>query len=253
MKRLQEYIYEEHIDSKNVVLWQTIEVPEEGYSEEWAKTAIEEMLPELEKKIIAAIILATETENEQALNDYELSVRQAAEQAGPNYKKFLKLDDEGKKKWIEDKIEAIKQSSEHNKEWSHKYRLYARPSRGTVRCPIIWKPTLKNADNIDIEGRYVNVHNDISSQHSCRQLRFSHNYKDFAKEIISTFPKYPNGCLDHLKYIYVYTTDKDLFSLQIIHITFGFDDEFEDQLSKSVQRFGDFMAREYDSGRYMGD
>ena len=41
----------EHIDN-NVVLWQTIEVPSNGYSEEWAKTAIEEMLPELEKKII---------------------------------------------------------------------------------------------------------------------------------------------------------------------------------------------------------
>ena len=65
MKRLQEYIYEEHIDN-NVVLWQTIEVPSNGYSEEWAKTAIEEMLPELEKKIIAAIILATEKENEMA-------------------------------------------------------------------------------------------------------------------------------------------------------------------------------------------
>ena len=86
-----------------------------------------------------------------------------------------------------------------------------------------------------------------------KQLHFSHNYKDFAKEIISSFPTYPNNCLDHLKYIYVYTTDKDLFSLQIIHITFGFDDEFEDQLSKSVQRFGDFMTREYDSNRYMGD
>ena len=114
MKRLQEYIYEEHIDN-NVVLWQTIEVPSNGYSEEWAKTAIEEMLPELEKKIIAAIILATEKENEKALNDYELSVKKAAENAGPNYKKFLKLDDEGKKKWIEDKIEAIKKSSETDK------------------------------------------------------------------------------------------------------------------------------------------
>lgn len=252
MKRLQEYIYEEHIDN-NVVLWQTIEVPSNGYSEEWAKTAIEEMLPELEKKIIAAIILATEKENEKALNDYELSVKKAAENAGPNYKKFLKLDDEGKKKWIEDKIEAIKKSSETDKKIKNQWNKYANPSRGTTRCPIIWKPTLKNTNNIDIEGRYIYIHNDISSQHSCKQLHFSHNYKDFAKEIISSFPTYPNNCLDHLKYIYVYTTDKDLFSLQTIHITFGFDNEFEDQLSKSVQRFSDFMTREYDSGRYMGD
>ena len=42
-------------------------------------------------------------------------------------------------------------------------------------------------------------------------------------------------------------------SNMIALITFGFDDEFEDQLSKSVQRFGDFMTREYDSNRYMGD
>ena len=189
----------------------------------------------------------------KTLNDYELSVKKAAENAGPNYKKFLKLDDEGKKKWIEDKIEAIKKSSETDKKIKNQWNKYDNPSRGTSRCPIIWKPTLKNTDNIDIEGRYIYIHNDISSQHSCKQLHFSHNYKDFAKEIISSFPSYPNGCLDHLKYIYVYTTDKDLFSLQIIHITFGFDNEFEDQLSKSVQRFGDFMTREYDSGRYMGD
>ena len=253
MKRLNEFIYEERIDNKNVVLWQTIEVPTEGYSEEWAEKAIEEMLPELEKKIIAAIILATENENSEALKKYELSVRKAAEYAGTKYKTFLKLDDEGKKKWIENKIAAIKKSSDLDKEYRTKWYAGARPSSGSTRYPIIWKPTLKNPENIDIEGRHVNVHNDITSQHSCVQLSFTHDYKKFANKIISEFPKYPQDCMDHLKNIYVYTADKDLFSLQIIHITFGFDDEFEDNLDKSVKRFGDFMAREYASGRYMGD
>lgn len=253
MKRLQEYIYEERIDNKNVVLWQTIEVPEEGYSEQWAEKAIEEMLPELEKKIIAAIILATDTKNKEDIDKYELSVRKAAENAGPNYKAFLKLDDAGKSKWIEDKIQAIKTSSEKDKEWARKYSSYPRPRRGTDRCPIIWSPTLKKTDNINIEGRYVYVHNDIIHQQSCQQLKFTHDYKNFANDIISTFPAYPKDCLKHLKYIYVYTTDKDLFSLEIIHITFGFDDELEDKLSKSVKSFNDYMTREYDSGRYMGD
>ena len=164
---------------------------QQNYSKKEMSLFLKVMLPELEKKIIAAIILATEKENEKALNDYELSVKKAAENAGPNYKKFLKLDDEGKKKWIEDKIEAIKKSSETDKKIKNQWNKYDNPSRGTSRCPIIWKPTLKNTDNIDIEGRYIYIHNDISSQHSCKQLHFSHNYKDFAKEIISSFPTYP--------------------------------------------------------------
>lgn len=140
---------------------------------------------------------------------------------------IMRRSEEKQRKYIDDKLEKFKS---------------------------VWKgPSLAAVEYDEKELRFY-WHNDIYSEHSSSQLNYDIDM--VAKRVANDINDERNdSAWSHLKGIDIAVNNSELTSdwsprFEIIPM---FDKKTEDELSKSVRDFSDFMDKQYNSGNYMGD
>lgn len=233
MKSLSEYINEGKTDFYGTVI-QSIDIDPNTSEDKLIKILNDSLKKAIDKyKIIR--ISAVEKANEEADINSKKLLDDALKKGEKDIIKsmqskpgILKRSPEKQRAWIDSKIEKLKS------ELGKKYPYVA------SHCKIEFD---------DNEMRF-GWHNDIYSNQRYSEYRGVNRLNEVVETIaneISTDKDYK-----HLKSVQVLAKDftgpyprLDIFPM--------FDDEFEKKLAKSVKDFGEFMSREYQSGRYMGD
>lgn len=249
MKSLVEYILEEKILNKdNVFVWNYVKF--DSWDDKKVLTELKEQLIQFQLSCIVTMVGVAKDKMEKDEKDYSEKLRNAAIKSSKEYKSFVKMNDEKKEQWILKKIEEIKKNAEYLTKDGGKFKHLAQNS---VKVPLIVPPTKIDTTTIGIDNFRVLVHNDIHSQNSSTEVKWDSTDIDKLSENI--FKAFPNSdeFKQHFKGFAIYTNQKNISMFDSINITFMFDDEFENELEKSLQQFNDFMDKEYKSGRYMGD
>jgi len=250
MKSLIEYIYEEKILNKdNIFVWNYAQF--DKWDDNKVLGEIKEQLLKFQLSCIATMVDAAKEKMEKEEKEYPQKLRDAAIKASKVYKSFINLkDDKKRENWILKKIEEIKNNGELYIKDGGTHRKYVKDS---IKVPLIVPPTKIDTTTLGLNDFSILIHNDIHSQHSCTRVRWdSSDIDNLSKTIFSNFPD-TDEFKEHCKGFAIYTNKKNISRFDQINITFMFDDEFEEKLEKDVRRFQDFMTKEYDSGRYMGD
>jgi len=249
MISLREYILEEKILNKdNVFVWNYAQF--DKWDETKVLAELKEQLIKFQLSCIVTMVSAANDKIEKDEKEYPEKLRNAAIKASKEYKSFEKMNNEKKEQWILNKIEEIKKNAEYLTKDNGRYKHLAKNS---TKVPLIVPPTKIDTTTIGIDNFKILVHNDIYSQHSSKLVKWdSTNMDQLAKSIFKAFPN-DDEFKQHFRGFAIYTNQKNITSFDAINITFMFDKEFEDQLDKSVNQFADFMNKEYQSGRYMGD
>lgn len=249
MISLREYLLEEKILNKdNVFVWNYAQF------DKWDETKVlAELKEQLVKFQLSCIVTMTNAAKEKMEMDekiYSEKLRNAAIKASKEYKSFEKMNDEKKEQWILKKIEEIKQNAEYLTKDNGRYKYFVKNS---IKVPLIVPPTKIDTTTIGLNDFRIYIHNDIYSQSKSTQINWdSTDINKLAQNIFDEFPN-SNEFKQHFKGFAIYSNQKNILNFNSINITFMFDDEFEDELEKSVKNFADFMNKEYQSGRYMGD
>lgn len=142
---------------------------------------------------------------------------------------IMKRSEEKRQKYIDDKLEQFKAS---------------------------FRPAELEAVEFDESRITYAWHYNITAEHGYRDFSWKNDTPDYvASEIAKEIDRWRNNeYWDHLIGIDIAATSGDLSGWRPkYHIVPMFDEETEKQLSKSVQRFHNYMSREYNSDRYMGD
>lgn len=145
---------------------------------------------------------------------------------------IMKRSEEKRQKYINDRLEKFKST---------------------------WRGASLKAVEYDEHSIRFGWHNDITTDHSHTLLgRDIDNIDNVAKEVAEYIDRLKNRDNDwaHLTGINISVTNSDLtdnFFGPYFHIIPMFDEETEKKLAKSVRAFSDYMRKEYDSGKYMGD
>ena len=239
------------LDKDDVYVWNYIEVDDK--STPALEKSVKDNLERLKLEITCVLFDQIEKYNNDTETAFEANLKKAAEEAvKTTYRAWHKRTPEEFDKLLKAKTEEIIKRS--NSDW---YKNYYRLGgvHGSKKEPIVLKEPKKDRDKELVyltDNFYIYVEFDIHSEHMRRQIRWEEDKYDYmASEIVSCFPKGED--LEHLKAFAFYSGDKKVKAFSGINICFIFDDEWEDKLSKQVQKFADFMTREYASGRYMGD
>lgn len=234
MKSLTEYINEAKTDFYGTII-QSIDI-----DTSLPKDKLKEILKDgLEKAIDKYKIIrigAVEKANEESDLLMKSKIEKALKKGEQDILKLmqskpgiLKRSPQKQQEWIDSKIEKLK--SELGKEYSYL----------ASKCKV----------EFDNDKVGFGWHHDIWSEHGYSSYsglkQMSNVIDDIIKEILNK-DDYKN----HLKSIQVLSKDFTN-TYPTLHIFPIFDEDFESELSKSVQKFGDFMTKEYQSGRYMGD
>ena len=249
MLSLKDYILEEKILHKdNVFVWNYAQF--DGWDDNKVLAELKEQLIQFQLSCIVTMVGAAKDKIEKDEKEYPEKLRNAAIKASKEYKSFANMSDDKKEKWILNKIEEIKKNAElltkDNGSWKHLVK-------NSVKVPLIVPPTKIENVTIGLDNFRILVHNDIHSQQSSREIKWdSSNMDELSKNIFDAFPN-TEEFKEHFRGFAIYTDQKNISKFDSIHITFMFDDEFEDKLDKDVKKFADFMQKEYQSGRYMGD
>lgn len=249
MKSLVEYILEEKILNKdNVFVWNYVKF--DSWDDKKVLAELKEQLIQFQLSCIVTMVGAAKDKMERDEKEYSEKLRNAAIKSSKEYKSFAKMNDEKKEQWILKKIEEIKKNAEYLTKDGGKFKHFVQNS---VKVPLIVPPTKIDTTTIGIDNFIVLVHNDIHSQQSSTEVKWdSTDIDELAENIFNAFPN-SDEFKQHFKGFAIYTNQKNISMFDSINITFIFDDEFENELEKSVQQFNDFMSKEYKSGRYMGD
>jgi len=245
MKSLQQILEERILQKDNIFVWNYAQF------DEWDESKV---LNELKEQLIKfqheCIITMIDVYNDEINNKYPEKLRNAAIKASKEYKSFSKLNDEKKEQWILKKIEEIKKNAEYLTKDHGRLRHLVKK---TAKVPLIVPPTKIDVETIGIDNFNIHIHNDIYTNSSTQLIKWNSTDIDkLAKQVFDTFPK-DDEFKEHFRGFAIYTNQKNISSFDAINITFMFDDEFESKLEKSTKKFADFMADEYNSGRYMGD
>lgn len=141
---------------------------------------------------------------------------------------ILKRSPEKQQEWINTKIEKLKS------ELGKKYSYIA------TKCKVEF-------DNDNVRFGW---HNNIWSEHGYSSYSGLKQMSNIIDDIIKEIKN--NEDFKHLISIQILAKD---FTSQwpTLHIFPIFDDEFEKKLSDEVKKFSDFMTKEYEKGKYMGD
>lgn len=249
MKSLSEYILEEKILNKdNIFVWNYAQF--DNWDDKKVLAELKEQLIQFQLSCIVTMVGAAKDKMEKDEKEYPEKLRNAAIKSSKEYKSFVKMSDEKKEQWILNKIEEIKKNAEYLTKDNGRFKHLVKNS---IKLPLIVPPTKIDTTTIGIDDFRILVHNDIYSQQKSSEIKWdSIDMDKLAERIFSRFPS-SDEFKQHFKGFAIYTNQKNISSFDAINITFMFDNEFEDKLEKSVQRFNDFMSKEYQSGRYMGD
>ena len=249
MKSLVEYILEEKILNKdNIFVWNYAQF--DNWDDNKVLAELKEQLIQFQLSCIVTMVGAAKDKMERDEKEYPEKLRNAAINASKEYKSFAKMGDEKKEQWILNKIEEIKKNAEYLTKDNGRFKHLAQNS---IKVPLIVPPTKIDTTTIGIDDFRVLIHNDIYSQNQSTEVKWDSTDMDkLAKNIFSKFPN-SDEFKNHFKGFAIYTNQKNISMFDAINITFMFDDEFENELEKSVKQFNDFMSKEYQSGRYMGD
>lgn len=234
MRSLKEYIIEGKTDFYGTII-QGIEIDPNASEDALRKILTEGINKAIDRyKIIriSAVEKANEESDIRAKKNLEDALKKGEQEIIKSMQSkpgILKRSPEKQRAWIDSKIEKLKS------ELGKKYDYVAH------YCKIEF-----NDDDIRFGW-----HHDIWSNHGYSSYsglkQISNIIDDIIKEISNK-----DDYKKHLKSIQVLSKDfTDIYPT--LHIFPIFDEEFEDELSASVKKFSDFMTKEYQSGRYMGD
>lgn len=152
---------------------------------------------------------------------------------------IMKRSEEGRQKYIKSRLEKFKEDWKH---WNRRELMLTAVEYDENELKFTW-------------------HNDIYTEHSCRE--FEYNIKDadkLAKSIVNdiydTFKGTPDETWYHLIGINIAIKDSELAEnyAPTLHIIPMFDEETEKELSDDVRKHREYMLRLYDdTSRYFGD
>lgn len=234
MKSLSQYINEANQPKYGTVL-QSIEIDTSLSTSQLRailKDGFEKAIERYKVIRVEAVAKANEEEDIRIKKKWDDTLKAAEEDIidSIQYKPgILRRSPEKQRAWVDQKIQSLKWQLSKNYDYIAKH------------CEVEF-------DNEEITFGY---HNDIYSDNGYISCKGTVGLSNVISDIIEDATE-KDDFKNHLKSIQLVASN---FTTKYPYIGVYpmFDDEFEDTLAKSVQKFSDFMSKEYSSGRYMGD